>query len=160
MKRPLIFTSALVGTIILAIQTVINVYSFFALFVLLGLANVADNTNTVFIVFALFLAVLIMACIITTLILNCCIFSAGNADFEKYNKKKGVIVATIVFDFILAFLLLISSFVSESALGIVVNGISLLLLVMCAIFCIVDLAKERQRKESEMSDSNTEENME
>ncbi len=142
MKRNNTVIATILGTVANAYQLVINLISVFAIFGLLADAGAGASVAamlTVIIITILMLAVLVVAFVLT-----CRIFKYMNETPEVYKSKKGLIIAAIVFNFLVVLLLCIGGF-EGSIFGIIMNVLSILLLVATNVLYIVDLCLEKNR---------------
>ena len=142
MKRINTMVATIMGTVANAYQLVVNLISAFALFGLL--ADISSGTSMAGVLPTILLILLFVAVIIVAFILTCIIFKYMNAAPETYKSKKGLIIAAIVFNFLVVLLLCIGGF--EGAIfGIIMNVLSILLLVATNVLYIVDLCLEKGR---------------
>lgn len=142
MKRINTMIATILGTVANAYQLVVNLISAFALFGLL--ADISSGTSMAGVLPTILLILLFVAVIVVAFILTCIIFKYMNAAPEVYKSKKGLIIAAIVFNFLVVLLLCIGGF--EGAIfGIIMNVLSILLLVATNVLYIVDLCLEKGR---------------
>lgn len=142
MKRINTMVATIMGTVANAYQLVVNLISAFALFGLL--ADISSGTSMAGVLPTILLILLFVAVIVVAFILTCIIFKYMNATPETYKSKKGLIIAAIVFNFLVVILLCIGGF--EGAIfGIIMNVLSILLLVATNVLYIVDLCLEKGR---------------
>lgn len=140
-KRPMTLIAGILGTLAFSgyvITTLaINLLAVFA-------AGVADDIGSELGAAVLGLSAIMMMAMavifIVPLILNACSISGFKASPEKYAKKKGVIIAAIVFNFLAA----IGCFVIPSIENIIIGVV----LIACAVLYIVDLALENKRNQA------------
>ena len=144
MKRPLTLIAAILATVLVGIDFLIELIGFFQIISLLS--NPSINASGIG--GALALMVIMILIIATCLILNICSIPTWNKDAQGYKKKKGLLIATIVFNFIAMFLYIISM------LGGLSNAFSLILVIIVMIsllasstLYIVDLARESSKVE-------------
>ena len=127
---------AIVGTVFTAIYTVIMLIGITAIFELLSAAGGAPGSGLLAVVSLLILVVGLLA-----LIFNAMVIGAFSWDHEKYAKKRGKIVAAIVFNFLLALLMTLSVIGNFNMFAFLV----LLASLAAAVLMIVDLALEGKR---------------
>lgn len=128
MKNKLGFIGSILGTCFAGVETIIM---FLALFVLIDMMNAAGVTNSL----AIFLIIFEIAITVITLIFDILSIVASK-DIEKMNKKKGIVITAIVFNFISAFLMIYAILVQFSILDFMIG----LGLIATAILQIVGLA--------------------
>lgn len=143
MKRINSLVGSIIGTVVNGIQAIVKFISIFAVIAALSLAGAGQAPGLFAFVIAVY--VLLEAFMIVAFVLTCITFSYINADHEKYASKKGITIATIVFNFIIAFLFLIACAGVDSVLSIVFSIICAVALVAVNILYIIDLSKENER---------------
>ena len=142
MKRINTMVGTIMGTVANAYQLVVNLISAFALFGLL--ADISSGTSMAGVLPTILLILLFVAVIVVAFILTCRIFKYMNAAPETYKSKKGLIIAAIVFNFLVVILLCIGGF-EGTAFGIIMNVLCLLVLVATNVHLIVDMCLEKKR---------------
>lgn len=142
MKRINTMVGTIMGTVANAYQLVVNLISAFALFGLL--ADISSGTSMAGVLPTILLILLFVAVIVVAFILTCRIFKYMNAAPETYESKKGLIIAAIVFNFLVVILLCIGGF-EGTAFGIIMNVLCLLVLVATNVLLIVDMCLEKKR---------------
>lgn len=155
MKRTKSLVGSILGTVANAIQTAWNVYGVMAMIIILS-AVTEPEAQGLIVVMCLFM-VLIVLVLITALVLSCVTFKYINGSHELWTKRKGVTITTIVFNFLVIGLLLVSLFLSTevSALSIVFNVITMAMLIAANVLYIIDLATE-ERKVKKLNEQKTE----
>ena len=142
MKRINTMVATILGTVANAYQLVINLISVFAMIGVL--ADVGAGASVSAMLTVIIISILMLAVLLVAFILTCRIFKYMNATSEVYKSKKGLIIAAIVFNFLVVVLLCIGGF--EGAIfGIIMNVLSILLLVATNVLYIVDLCLEKGR---------------
>ena len=151
MKRTNSLVGSIFGTVIHAVQSVLNLYSLYYMYLIFILINDIsssdpENVAAKIIYTLLFFAVIIIELIsITALILSCVSFSSIRKPHEVFAKKKGVIIALIVFNFILIALFATTFLGAVTPINFILNIVSIVVLLVANILYIVDLAKEKKR---------------
>ena len=92
------------------------------------------------------IAVVLELFLITSLVLSCVTFGHVNGSPEKYEKRKGVTIATIVFNFLVVIMFIASCFESDAG-TIVFALICAAALVAANVLYIMDLTQEKARVE-------------
>lgn len=154
MRRKLAFSGFILGTCIMAITT---------FFMLIGAIMVADllagtgSTDTGAVIAVIVLEMLFY---IAILILNALSISATTTA-SKFDRRKGLVITTIVFNFIAVFMYILSISVSGTGVGmsgvIVFYVIFMLALIASNVLAIVDLARNGTALEREKAKDNKEE---
>lgn len=147
MKRTKSLIASILGTVVTGVQVIVSLYMIFACIVLLGQITVdVDAEAHAILVMTMLLVVLLLLFLITTLILTCLTFKPISGSPEKYAEGKGVTIATIVFNFLLAILLFVIYL--DSGVGMAVFAvICALTLIASNVLYIIDLAQEKERVE-------------
>lgn len=151
MKRTKSLIGSIFGTVVHGVQSVLNLYSLYYMYLIFILVNDIsssdpENVAAKIIYTLLFFAAIIIELIsITALILSCVSFASIKKPHEVFKKKKGVIIALIVFNFVLIELFAMSFLGTVSILNMILNVVSIVLLLVANILYIVDLAKEKKR---------------
>lgn len=143
MKRTKSLVASILGTVANAIQAAWNVYGAMAMIIILS--AITDPEAQGLIVVMCLIMVLLVLVLITALVLSCVTFKYINGSHELWTKRKGVTITTIVFNFLVVGLLLLSLFLSAtevSALSIVFNVITMAMLIAANVLYIIDLATE------------------
>ena len=135
MKRILTLLAGIVGTVFQAIWSLLMLIGIAAIFEILSGADV-EGTGLLAII-----ALLEIALGVVALVLNAVSITGFSCTAEKYSKKKGLIITATVFNFLLALLLLISTFSSPNAINILVMIAS----VVAGVLYIVDMCLEKKR---------------
>lgn len=125
MKRPLTLSGAIIGTVANAVLTIVFIYN---AAICLSYGAELTSVGILCLVECLFS--------LTALVLDIFSILAWNKDFNGYKKRKGIIITSVVFDF-LPTLYLILNF-------IVVNLIFALALIAANVLKIIDLARENK----------------
>lgn len=133
MKRSFTLVAGILGTSILTI---------FAMILVFGFATTNFETKTIFDV-VLLIATSIMT--VVSLVLNAIAIYTSFNNHENYAKKSPLVVATIVFNFVIALL-----FITELVGGVSVSAMmlfvmALIAMVTCNVFYILDFCLEDKR---------------
>lgn len=131
-------SKTLAASIMSLIASVIfaGVYNFL-LFLIFNLLFSFDGSMTIFNVVMTLLPSIISLLII---ILNACIIPLFNKSVEQYERKKGLVIATIVFNFIFAVLCGYNiATASEFSLGLLAYGALAFVMLISGALYIVDL---------------------
>lgn len=146
---------SILGTVANAIQAAWNAYGVMAMIVLLS-AITEPEAQGLIVVMCLIMVLLVLV-LITALVLSCVTFKYINGSHELWTKRKGVTITTIVFNFLVVGLLLLSLFLSTevSALSIVFNVITMAMLIAANVLYIIDLATE-EGKVKKLNEQKTE----
>lgn len=133
MKRVMTLVGGIIGVVFDAIYSVIMLIGIAAILDLLAGAEGS----------ALFAVIGILETVlgIVTLILNAVTIGAYNCAHEKYAKKRGLIITAVVFNFLLALLLIISLASAVTLITILV----MLASIATGVLLIVDLCLENKR---------------
>lgn len=133
MKRVMTLVAGLLGLVFDAIFSVFMIIGLVAVMDMLG----GEKGSATFAI----IAILEIALGVVSLILNAVSISAFACSAEKYRKKRGLIITTIVFNFLLALLLLLTVFTSASLVTVLV----LIASIVAVVLYIVDLCLEGKR---------------
>ena len=164
MKRPLSLTGSILSTIssvLFLISGILTMASSFAVISMLmgmgGGTDVGDGFAGMVGIIMIFVAIIMIAFAITTLVLSAKSFKYVSATHEVYVEKKRSLIALIVLNFILAAMMLYSIIDSagteESTIGDLIFSIICLLLIVAAnVFFIIDLATEKKKVAKLQSD--------
>lgn len=158
MKRTKSLVASILGTIANAVQVVINLIGFFAVITLLSfISEGTSSEEQAVIIFMVLIMVVLILVLITALVLSCVTFGYINGSHEKWTKRRGVTITTIVFNFLVVGLLLFSLLISTevSALDIVFNIITMGMIIAANVLYIIDLATE-ERKVKKLNEQKTE----
>lgn len=137
MKRPMTLTGAILGTVAQAIYTC---FSLFSLTLIIDLLSAGANSGAATIVAIMLLD---LALAVTTLILNALSITTWKKSPELYRKKRGLLIATTVFNFIFVLLSIISMVMNGQAA--VLSIIICIVLVATNVLFYVDLGLESKR---------------
>lgn len=144
MQRVKSLIAAIFSTVVNAIQVFANGYTLFAFIaVLAGAGGVIDPASMAMLVMMLLLMLVIVVLCIVALVFSCKSFFAYKADNETFMKRKKVIITTVVLNFIIAALFLISCFGTESVGSIILYVISMVLLIAANVLYIIDMKQEK-----------------
>lgn len=142
-KRVMTLIGGIVGTVFDAIFSVIMIIGIAAI---LDLARGAEGSGLVAVVGIMEIALGVIA-----LILNAISISGFACDHDKYKKRLGVIIAAVVFNFLLAILLIFS-------LASAVTVITVLVLIASLaanVLYLVDIGLEKKRVEAANAQAGT-----
>lgn len=140
------------GAVVHGIQVIVNLITLFALFASLSAASGAiDPASRALVIFILAVYVILELFLIAAFVLTCMTFGYIGADHEKYNQKKGVTIATIVFNFIVAILFFVACAGTANAGSIVFFIICALVLIAANVLYILDLSSEKKRAEEQQA---------
>lgn len=147
MKRTKSLIASILGTVVTSVQVFVTLYLIFAYIVILGQAgSEIDMEVRTLITMMIVLMASLELFLITTLVLTCLTYKPISGSPEKYAEGKGVTIATIVFNFLLAIMFLVGC--ADSNVGsIVFSIICALILIASNILYIIDLAQEKERVE-------------
>lgn len=138
MKRPLTLTGAILGVVANAINAVYFIIS------LIILGDIAAYAGAYLPAGIIVVYVLLLGISIAGLVLSILTIKTWNKDSETYRKKKGLIITSIVFNFVSTLFLLTCVFISAGS--VIVYYIILMLMIMAAgVLCLVDLCLEGKR---------------
>lgn len=156
MKRINSLIAAIFSVVVAAYQIFANAYTLIAFIaVILNLGDGIDSTSLIIFVWSLLLILAVLILCIVSLIFACKTFFAYQANHEIFEKRKKNIVTTIVLNFILVLLFMISCISTDSAGGIIIYFISLAVLVAANVLYIIDIQKEKSKVESQNVQENT-----
>ena len=148
MKRTLSLAGVTTATVVLGIQLILNLIDLFAFFAVLGgMSGAGSGAETAAVILAILLYIFLLAFIVVAFILTLMMFKYVNASPEIYAKKKAVTIASIVFDFLVIILLLISFFGSANVGTLIFSIICFIALLAATILLIIDLVNEKKRVE-------------
>ncbi|MBQ8444033.1 MAG: hypothetical protein IJX25_01590 [Clostridia bacterium] len=141
MKRVKTLVGGILGVVGVSIFTAVYLFGLLLIFDILFSSGASANEGIII------LTLLIAIFNIVTIILNACSISAWSKDKERYSKKKGLIITTIIFNFIVSFYDLYSLITAEE------SGLTVMLIYIIAIaftlvaniLFIIDLAQEKKR---------------
>ena len=156
MKRINSLIAAIFSVVVAAIQIIANAYTLIVFIaVILNMGDVIDSTSLIIFVLLLLLVLAVLILCIVSLIFACKTFFAYQANHEIFEKRKKNIVTTIVLNFILVLLFVISCISTGSAGNIIIYFISLAVLVAANVLYIIDIKKEKSKVESQNVQENT-----
>ena len=140
-KRALILSGSILGTVALAIMSVI---------VLMAVTVIGDVTAGAAGAGAIMvLSIIILLMCVTGLVLNIISITTFGKSKASFAKAKATVVAAIVFDFIIVLYTLYTTIVGASTAGTVVIYVLIMLALLAgAILKIVDLCFEGKRVEN------------
>lgn len=151
-KRALTLTGAIIGTVLLAVLTVLLVIGSYTILAVINAVGGEEGALAGTMVGVIMLVMVAFA--ITALVLNIICIKAYSATPENYAKLKGVVITAIVFNFILAAYYLFSLFTAADAVAIVEYIIFVLVLVAVAVLYIVDLVNEKKNNVAVTNENN------
>ncbi len=139
MKKKLLLSGTIIGTICSAIYTLILLIAIVQVFSILGsyAAEVAGPMLLIILQWLVF---------VVDLILNAVSINAWNNE-EKFKKKKATIITAIVFNFICAIIAIFSINGEASTASIVFSIIILIGLIVASILDIIDLSTKKDVKQ-------------
>lgn len=141
MRRVNSMIATIMGTVINAIQLIINLFACFTIF---GLLADAGNESVTAVLLVVVVSIVLLAFLLVAFILTCRIFKYMNASHEVYASKKGLIITAIVFNFLVAILLF--AFGTGGSVGnILINVFCALALIATNVLYLVDLGMEDGR---------------
>ena len=144
MKRPMTLTGTILGTVMQALYTVI---SLIALTFVIDMGSMSEGTMVMS--SAIILLVLNLIFAVASVILNAISISSWNKSPEVFKKRKGLLITTIVFNFIFVFFTIITLITGEvSGLNIII----VLTIIAANVLIIVDLGLEG-RKTANLNDT-------
>lgn len=132
MKRTLTLIGAILGTVANAIYTLITLIGFLALQLIFNV-----STGESIPAFVLIVLIIDLVLCIVSLIFDAISISAWNKEPEGYKKKKGIIITSIVFDFLTIIALLVNFSV--------VSVLFALTLIASNVLKIIDLSNEDKK---------------
>lgn len=138
MKRPMTLTGGILGTVMQAIYTC---YSLFALTLVIDL--ISSSSGATGATTAIVIMLLDLALAVTTLVLNALCITTWNKSPEQYRKKRGLLIATVVFNFIFDILSIISMVMNGQVA--VLSVIIIIALIATNVLILVDLGLESKR---------------
>ena len=134
MKRVMTLVGGIIGTVVDAIYSFVALLEGALLLELLGAAGVPGAS-----IFAI-VGLLIIAIVVTALVLNAISISGFTCSAEKFAKKRGVIITAVVFNFLLAFLLILSTMTGGVTFF---TALVILTSIATGVLFIVDLCLEK-----------------
>lgn len=138
MKRPLTLSAFIIGTVFCSFYTIMIILSITMVSAVLDAAGAGYAAGAVYGVLVVELLFMV-----ASLVLNAIAITAWNKDAEGYNKKKGVIIAAVVLNFISIAFYFVSSFMDLS--GIAMAIIAMITLIVTNVLALIDLANEKKR---------------
>lgn len=142
MKR----VGTLIASILIAVMDAVEIIaSIISILVVIGLLSDLSGSGMSVALPVVFIQVLLVIFLLVGLILTCCTFKCFNATPEEYAKRKKVLIASMVFNFLIAILLFYGAASAEGATDIVVSILSGIVFVAGNVLYIVDLALEKKR---------------
>lgn len=155
MKRINSLIAAIFSVVVAAIQIIANAYTLIVFIaVILNMGDVIDSTSLIILLSLLLVLAVLILCIVS-LIFACKTFFAYQANHEIFEKRKKNIVTTIVLNFILVLLFVISCISTGSAGSIIICFSSLAVLIAANVLYIIDIKKEKSKVESQNVQENT-----
>lgn len=140
MKRPMTLAAGIVATVLNALYVVLTMFSISI--IIAALTSVAGGETAAVATYVAIVTLISLAVVVVTLVLNAVAITGYKCDAEKYRRKRGVIIAAIVFNMILTVLLIVGM------AGGAVGWLDILLLigsVAASVLYIVDLCLEKKR---------------
>ena len=155
MKRINSLIAAIFSVVVAAIQIIANAYTLIVFIaVILNMGDVIDSTSLIILLSLLLVLAVLILCIVS-LIFACKTFFAYQANHEIFEKRKKNIVTTIVLNFILVLLFVISCISTGSAGSIIICFSSLAVLIAANVLYIIAIKKEKSEVESQNVQENT-----
>ena len=148
MKRKLLLSGFILGTVGLGIFSLILVIGLIQIFAILGGELASSGAGGV-----LALTIFEVLIFIVAFVLNAVCINTWNNE-EKFNKKKATIYTTIVFNFISIIFLFYTFFGGGTAESIVFSVIVFLCVVAANVLVLIDLASSTNKQENVVADSN------
>lgn len=145
MKRTKSLVASILGTVVTSILVLLF---FFSIITAIGLlpSNATNETEYAIWIMVIAFLVVIELFLIVALVLNSVTFGHINGSPEKYAKRKGVTITTIVFNFLVMLILVAYCFYAKGFL-IAVLLISAATLIAANVLYIIDLTQEKERVE-------------
>ena len=159
MKRTKSLVASILGTVIYAVQLISSLVAIMPIISLLSSLETGTEVDSMAMLIGIGSIVLTLLLILIALILTCCTYKYINAEPEKYAKGKGVIIATIVFNFLIALFTLIGLFGAEM-LTIIVGIITISILIVANVLYIIDLAQEKKKVQQLQAESTPQQTIE
>lgn len=148
MKRKLLLSGFILGTVGLGIFSLILVIGLIQIFAILGGELASSGAGGV-----LALTIFEVLIFIVAFVLNAVCINTWNNE-EKFNKKKATIYTTIVFNFISIIFLFYTFFGGGTAESIVFSVIVFLCVVAANVLVLIDLTSSTNKQENVVADSN------
>ena len=148
MKRKLLLSGFILGTVGLGIFSLILVIGLIQIFAILGGELASSGVGG-----ALALTIFEVLIFIVAFVLNAVCINTWNNE-EKFNKKKATIYTTIVFNFISIIFLFYTFFGGGTAESIVFSVIVFLCVVAANVLVLIDLTSSTNKQENVVADSN------
>ena len=153
MRRIPSLTGFIIGTVMTAVYTGFELFTFALIIDLIFGLDAQAGVSLAMIVMLLTLALSIV-----TLVLNACSINCWKKSPEGYKKKKGTIIASIVFNFIVVLLIIIGMAMNTEGNSFgVLDILMIIALVATNILAFVDLGMEKKRAETYNATEATEE---
>lgn len=142
MKRPLSKTAAILNIVLYSVYLV---SCLFYCFIAIDLLRLSATLGGIFLVAALIIATIsILQIVFGAKILKIC-----GASKQEYANKKGVVIASIVFSFIVCLFIIIGFFEQTEVISIVFGIIFLGGFITSNIFLLIDLSKNKKLPDGE-----------
>lgn len=148
MKRKLLLSGFILGTVGLGIFSLMLVIGLIQIFAILGGELASSGAGGV-----LALTIFEVLIFIVAFVLNAVCINTWNNE-EKFNKKKATIYTTIVFNFISIIFLFYTFFGGGTAESIVFSVIVFLCVVAANVLVLIDLTSSTNKQENVVADSN------
>lgn len=148
MKRKLLLSGFILGTVGLGVFSLMLVIGLIQIFAILGGELASSGAGGV-----LALTIFEVLIFIVAFVLNAVCINTWNNE-EKFNKKKATIYTTIVFNFISIIFLFYTFFGGGTAESIVFSVIVFLCVVAANVLVLIDLTSSTNKQENVVADSN------
>lgn len=148
MKRKLLLSGFILGTVGLGIFSLMLVIGLIQIFAIFGGELASSGAGGV-----LALTIFEVLIFIVAFVLNAVCINTWNNE-EKFNKKKATIYTTIVFNFISIIFLFYTFFGGGTAESIVFSVIVFLCVVAANVLVLIDLTSSTNKQENVVADSN------
>ena len=145
MKRVGSLVGTILATIVNGAQVILNAYAMVVIFSVLSAASTGTALDAPLAVMTLGIYVILELFLIVAFILTCVNFGHVFGSPEKYAQKKGVTIASIVFNFLVMLMLIIAVFSGGAISNIIITLLCALALLATNILYIVDLSLENKR---------------
>ena len=93
----------------------------------------------------LIISILFLVIAILSIVFNGVVIGLWNKTSEEFNKKKGLTITAIVFDFLVVIAAIVMMCLGSSGLVVLLLVISMLLAIASAVMLLVDLCMENKR---------------
>ena len=132
MKRPMTLIGGILGTVVNAILAVVMLIGSVLALEIVGAVGAQAGYATITVIFIISIVMFVIA-----LVMSIISITAWAKDVDDYKKKKGILITSIIFNFISA----IFAILTGTALGIVLG----IIVIAAAVLLIVDIALEVHR---------------